>query len=46
MQSRGIVAETLTSALVIHGKAIGAGAACVGLGGMRITPAHFVLRID
>ena len=34
MQSRGIVAETITTAVVIHGKALGAGVACVGLAGM------------
>jgi hypothetical protein len=34
MQTRGIVAETITTAVVIHGKAVGAGAACLGLAGM------------
>jgi F-type H+-transporting ATPase subunit c len=34
MQTRGIVTETVTTAVVIHGKAVGAGAACLGLAGI------------
>lgn len=40
-QSRGIVAETITTAVVIHGKAVGAGAACLGLAGMQRNTASF-----
>ena len=44
MQSRGIVAETITTAVVIHGKALGAGVACVGLAGMYLPKVSFVSR--
>lgn len=40
VQRRGIVAESITTAVVIHAKALGAGAACVGLAG---TVSHSVV---